>query len=93
MSIFCVVDKRAAIVRTVDNLTSADDSRIAYRLQESPANHYIHSDVGDAGGIVRGISGKTNTAVFSAGQPHRLGIFVAASNVLCVAESVSRGWS
>ena len=37
------------IVSTVANLLSAGDSRMDYRPQENPANHYIH---GDAGGIL-----------------------------------------
>jgi hypothetical protein len=35
---------------------------------------------GDAVGISQGSSVKANAVVFSVGQPHRLGVIVAASN-------------
>ena len=52
---FQAVDKRAVFVVAVDTLLSAGDSRIEYRPQECPANHYITGDAGDAVGTLRGL--------------------------------------
>jgi len=55
---------------------------------KSPAKRSI---MGDAGGILRGSSGKENTVAFSAVQPHRLEVLVAASDVLCSRGADPRG--
>jgi hypothetical protein len=41
---------------------------------------------GDAVGILRGSSRKTNAVIFSAGQPHRPEVFKAASNAFISGE-------
>jgi hypothetical protein len=49
---------------------------------------------GDAGDILRGSSGKTNAVVFSAVQPHRLGVLKAALNALVAEERIlTAPWS
>jgi hypothetical protein len=45
---------------------------------------------GDAGDILRGSSGKTNAVVFSAVQPHRLGVLKAALMALLPKNGYSR---
>jgi hypothetical protein len=56
------------------------------RLYRIPANHYINSDAGGAGGIVRCSSSKTSTIAFSAGQPYGLEVLKAASNAFVAEE-------
>jgi hypothetical protein len=49
---------------------------------------------GDAGDILRDSSGKTNAVVFSAVQPHRLGVLKAALNALVAEERIlTAPWS
>ena len=49
---------------------------------------------GGAGDILRGSSGKTNAVVFSAVQPHRLGVLKAALNALVAEERIlTAPWS
>ena len=55
-----MVDKRAVIVRTVDNLPSAGDSRIDHGPQESPANGHNEDSAGGAGGILQRLSMTTS---------------------------------
>jgi hypothetical protein len=84
------VDKRAVFVIAVDTLLSADDSRIEYRPQESPAKRHIMGGAVDAGGTLRCSSGQTSAIAFSAVQPHRLEVLKAASNAF-VAEGQALG--
>ena len=88
---FYAIDKRVVIVRTVDDLPSAGDSRIEYRPQESPANHYIHGNAGGAGGTLRCSSGKTSAIAFYAGQSHRLEVLKGASNAFGAEEQALGG--
>jgi hypothetical protein len=61
------------------------------RPQESPANGHITNGAGDAVGTLRSSSGKTNAVAFSAVQPHRLEVLVAASNAFVVEEQALGG--
>jgi hypothetical protein len=90
MADFQTVDPQAVFVVVVDNLPSAGDSQQQYRPRESPAKHPITGGAADAVGTLRCSSGKTNAAVFSAVQPNRPGVLVAASNAL-VAEEQALG--
>jgi hypothetical protein len=66
-----------------DKAVSAGDESSEYRPRKLPANSQIMKGCGRCGRCFAGFSGKTNAVVFSAGQPHRLAVLVAASNVLC----------
>ena len=75
-------------LRRVDSGQNTDrtDCR-SWEEGKSPAKRSI---MGDAGGILRGSSGKENTVAFSAVQPHRLEVLKAASNAF-VAEEQAPG--
>ena len=70
----------------VGKASSAVDNQQQYRPQESPANSNIQDRAGDAGGTLRGSSGKTNAVVFSEGQPHRVEVLKAASSAFVAEE-------
>ena len=76
-------------MRQVDSGQNTDrtDCR-SWEEGKSPAKRSI---MGDAGGILRGSSGKTNAVAFSVVPPHRLELFKAASNVFVAEERALGG--
>jgi hypothetical protein len=70
----------------VDIHPMAVDNSWQCRPHDIPAKRYITGSAGDAVGILRWSSGKTNAVVFSAVQPHRLGVLIAASNAFVAEE-------
>jgi hypothetical protein len=77
---------RAVFVVAGDTLPSGVDNQQQWRPQESPANRRINEGAGDAGGTLRGSSGKTSAIAFPAVQPHRLEVLKAASHAFVAAE-------